>query len=80
MFALLSGMWCLVAPAVLYAWPMPTCDVVDCTSPATDTVPAPGVIGGRLYVCKSDMEKIASGTYTYVVHPEIQKLELRKKT
>jgi hypothetical protein len=58
---------------------MPTCDVVDCTSPATDTVPALGVPGGRLYVCKSDMEKIASGTYTYVVLPEIQKLELRKK-
>jgi hypothetical protein len=63
-----------------YAWPMPTCDVVDCTSPATDTVPAFGVPGGRLYVCKSDMEKIASGTYTYMVHPEVQKLELRKKS
>jgi hypothetical protein len=59
---------------------MPPCDVVDCTSPATDTVPAPGVPGGRLYVCKSDMEKITSGTYTYVVRPEVQKLELRKKS
>jgi hypothetical protein len=63
-----------------YTSPMPTCDVVDCTNPATDTVPAPGVLGGQLYVCKSDMQKIASGTYTYMVKPEIQKLELRKKS
>ena len=59
---------------------MPTCDVRDCTSPATDTVPAAGVPGGKLYVCKADLEKIASGTYTYVVFPEEQKLELRKKS
>jgi hypothetical protein len=59
---------------------MPTCDVRGCTSPATDTVPAPGVPGGRLYVCQEHMDKIASGTYTYVVYPEIAKLELRKKT
>jgi hypothetical protein len=63
-----------------YTSPMPTCDVVDCTNPATDTVPAPGVLGGQLYVCKSDMQKIASGTYMYIVKPEIQKLELRKKS
>jgi hypothetical protein len=59
---------------------MPTCDVGDCTSPAKDKVPAPGVPGGRLYVCKSHMDKIMSGTYTYMVKPEIQKLELRKKS
>ena len=59
---------------------MPTCDVRGCTSPATDTVPAAGVPGGKLYVCKADLEKIASGTYTYVVFPEEQKLELRKKS
>lgn len=59
---------------------MPTCDVRDCTSQATDTVPAAGVPGGKLYVCKADLEKIASGTYTYVVFPEEQKLELRKKS
>jgi hypothetical protein len=65
---------------VRYNCPMPTCDVGDCTSPANDKVAAPGVPGGRLYVCKSHMDKIASGTYTYVVNPEVEKLELRKKS
>ena len=65
---------------VRYTCPMPTCDVRGCTSPATDTVPAAGVPGGQLYVCKAHMEKIASGTYTYVIFPEEQKLELRKKS
>jgi hypothetical protein len=58
---------------------MPTCDVVECTSPANDKVPAPGVPGGRLYVCKPHMDKIMSGTYTYAVYPELGKLELREK-
>jgi hypothetical protein len=56
---------------------MPKCDVLDCTQPMIEKIPALGVKGGRLRVCESHRDDLDTGKAFYNVDAVNRKLLLR---